>query len=617
MDALWTAISTRLGLRDGRALVPAADDGGRGAPSIVDTGDPDRRYLVVSLADPEDTGPGLRWLRMQVAVDGREIRAMREYRSLLSDRLPDRCVVRPDRSATRPPSIPDVLPPLYYCRPMRLWIAATCTSHHGTPGSPDGAACAACGQSDRGGCRHRSPLESIWNGVQASLAGRGGATGPGAGFPAPACLTCDRRQNCYPASGSPTDPIGAREALVEVQPRPWIGTVVGVAHVPLGEWFHRIGGQPPGSSADAERIPKALARARAGGRGPDRLVPEEFRSRGVAEDLLLRLEAFRQMTAAALGLVGAFGIDDLGLGPEHVWFRLPESVGAIPASWATQATLLDVAPTDDGGPTRTVAPWRAPSQGGVHPKFSGVLIPSGETASQDGREGLKYLFIPDEECADPPAAGAAIEVGPEGGDRLEGFLENAFSDVFRVVVYLEGRNPDALTEALTGSTDPVTVQIGRGGDGRIDPDLYALGSIWIAMLRRGVWAPARAAEARERMLAELLRAGIDRHDHTGAARTCARLGVESGEFAVYPRIGVDVVHSSEGALLGRCLWLGLRMAGEQPGDSPEITRTALENHLREIEILREEARLLMLGRPTADEEILTALEVWEARNVRA
>jgi hypothetical protein len=70
-------------------------------------------------------------------------------------------------------------------------------------------------------------------------------------------------------------------------------------------------------------------------------------------------------------------------------------------------------------------------------------------------------------------------------------------------------------------------------------------------------------------------------------------------------------------LLGRCLWLGLRMVGEQPGDSPDITRTALDNHLREIEILREDARLLMLGRPTPEEEILTALELWEARNVRA
>ena len=143
MDALWTAISTRLGLRSGRALVPAASDGGRGAPSIVDTGDPDRRFLVVSLADPEDTGSALRLLRMQVAVDGREGRAMREYRSMLSDQLPDRCVVRPDRSATRPPSIPDVLPPLYYCRPLRVWIAATCTSNPGSPGSPDGSACVA------------------------------------------------------------------------------------------------------------------------------------------------------------------------------------------------------------------------------------------------------------------------------------------------------------------------------------------------------------------------------------------------------------------------------------------------------------------------------------------
>ena len=616
MDALWTAISSRLGLREGRALAPAADDGGRGAPSIVDTGDPDRRFLVVSLADPEDAGPALRLLRMQVAVDGREVRAMREYRSLLSERLPERCVVRPDRSATRPPSVPDVLPPLYYCRPLRLWIAATCTSKPGPQGSPDGAACIACGQSDRDGCRHTTPLESIWRGVQASLAGGKVATGARDGFPAPACLTCDRQQRCYPASGSPTEPAGALEALVEVQPRPWIGALVGTAHVPLGEWFHRICGDPPGRSADAELVPKALARSRAASRGPDRLVPPEFRSRGAAEDLLLRLEAMRQLTGAALGLVEAFGIEDLGLGSEHVWFRLPETVGAIPASWSAQAMILDVAPTDDGAPTRTRAPWRAPSQGGTNPRFTGILIPSGETASQDGREGVKYLFIPDEECPEPPAAGTAIEVGPGDGERLEGFLENAFSDVFRVVVYLEGRNPDALTEALTGSDEPITVQIGRGGDGRIDPDLYALGSIWIAMLRRGSWNPTRAADARERLQAELLRAGIDRHDHAGAARLCARVGVGSGEFAVFPRIGVDVVHSSEGALLGRCLWLGLRMVGEQPGDGPEITRTALENHLREVEILREEARLLMLGRPTPDEEILTALEVWEGRNVR-
>lgn len=586
-DAIWNLISRHVGWRDGRGLRPVRTADGE--PLRFDAGDPERPFLIVAPTASEAPA-ARRMLRMEAADGDREEISLRQYRALVDERLPAEGTCGPDRDLAEPPVVPEVLPPLFYCRHKTLWIAVRCPS--GASGEGDGETCAGCGKSRAEGCAVEGPLHALWQAVQegarAHAQAPAGSQTDEAAFPPPACLSCERRTQCYPASGSPTAPAGALDALIQVQPRPWIGLVVRPVEGSLPEWVDAL---------------------REATTANDRLVYPEFLARASAEDLWLRLEFFHRLLSSVQQLSRRSERPHGALGPEQIRLRHTDAdAGPVPSSWKASPVLLDVAPGVEVGervlpeqlrPKRTAAGAREP--------FGGVLTPLGETAEHDGRRGAKFLFLLDGEqpFREDTPAGTPLRASTLRDDapvELDGVLESGDHDVLRVTLFPGAVDPDDF--AAIGAD--VTLRIVEDG-GVQDPDLFALGTLWIGLMRRGAFDVRAAAVLRDRLREEIERAKIDRVDHRSAARLCGRTALATHE-SLLELASADEA-GSELELLGRCLWLGVRMTDGLTDAGERLL--ALDAFTREVGELIDRARFEMLGRPRPAEELLSVIEIVE------
>jgi len=396
-----------------------------------------------------------------------------------------------------------------------------------------------------------------------------------------------------------------------------VGAVVEPFQLPLGEWVSWIQADRPEPTPSVPGVPPESSSGAAA--GLHRLVPPEFRSRASAEALMIRLEALQVLLGALGSLIDALGREHGNVRPEDLWFRVAKDQPFVPLAWTAEPMLLDLAPDTARSAARVAPELRLRRGDSRRILLDGVLIPRGETTEGESRRGAKFMFIPEDKCETPPAEGSPLFVLPEKGKdagHLEGYVENAFQDVFRVVVYLGDLGADALTDLVSSHGKSISLGLGTPPRGEANPDLYALGTIWYAMLRRGPFDLAAAASFRDLVIGEMTKAGIDPTDHAAAVRWCRQTGLESGGFIVHSRPGYDLSAAPEANILGRCIWIGVRLTTEIPGEGGiQATREAVRHLVREAEDLAEQARYLMLGRPSAAEEILGVVDLLEEREL--
>src|SRR5262249_13035040 len=112
-----------------------------------------------------------------------------------------------------------------------------------------------------------------------------------------ACLGCDERDRCYPASGPSRDPGTAGARRTAGAGRPWSGRLVEPVHDPFSAWLRLASGESwPEVRASVPRWPKLLCadldRLFAGFRPT--ILGTEHGSSFALETFLLRLEWLRQ-----------------------------------------------------------------------------------------------------------------------------------------------------------------------------------------------------------------------------------------------------------------------------------------------------------------------------------
>jgi len=264
-----------------------------------------------------------------------------------------------------------------------------------------------------------------------------------------------------------------------------------------------------------------------------------------------------------------------------------------------------------------------PKSSGGDEGISGILVPRGETVKEEGGTGVKFLFLPQGECEDPPMENEPITLAMVQDDiesrAFDGRIEVNLKDVYRLVIFVGDIPVENFDEEIKGlGSQAVLRKVAAEGQHAADPDLYAAGTIWLSLLRWDVDNLDRTAALREAMMQSLETEEALRGDHAVAERICLMTANEQDDQFrhQFESAGSEGSASMGGRLLGKCLWLGLRMCGALPeifnaeaagstGPSPEVI---VMNHvLREIEMLQEEARYLMLGRSSAREEILSVI----------
>lgn len=642
MTDLWKALGPYLGVREGMRLVPVTSGGRGGTPELLEThGAERRRFLVMHAVVEEGQPPHRTLLRMQAAEGEGRTAASRELQDLGSSSLPEHGTTRLDDVVGVPVQPSSILPPVFFCRQKGEWILAICPRCSGKPGSltelPVGKDCPVCGSGRDAGEPQspqapKVPLEALWSAVQDSLKPgwrEATETARADRLPLPLCVRCERNRTCFPTTGSPTHPKGAVEALFPVMQTSWSGAPVRAFDLPLAGWVDVLGGTALEHASGVGALPASVVepvRTRLG-EGPRRLVPGDFAARAGGEGMLLRLVLLRQLLEGLRGVRAGLGHPHLDVRPDTIWVAVGHPSAMSPSTWNASLQLIDLAagwhhPTEASRASMGSLPdypdELVPPQGRARVTVPGMLVPRGETVEEEGRLGVRFLFLPEEGSSEAPGENEPVIVAlMEEGRTKRTFsarVEVAFKDVYRLVLFSGDLAPEDLDGVLKGAT--TVVRLG-GDEVPADPDLYAAGTVWLAMLGHNGGDLVAAATLRDAMLRVLDEEGVRRNDHRTAERICLRAGLAAGKL--FHEAARDMP-GPESALLGRSLWLGLRLCGasQPPGGAGRKLGEArnvigmFDNLLRETDALIEEARYIMLGRSTSEEEILGVLRSYEA-----
>ncbi len=622
MDDLWHILCGHLDIRPGAELTPVSSDGTGNGPVVLRPREMmDRAFLVLHAAgQPESSSSCL--LRMASVTPETAEKARQEVLDLSSDSLPVAGTTRPATEYMAKGRAPEVLPPLYYCRQKSVWISAVCPDCSGKPGDLEEGSpgrCEICGSAypatgEPVASTVSSPMEALWTGVQNSLepgAKPGRDAGDGDCIPLPYCLECERKRTCFAPSGSRVEPRGALDALIPLMGTPWVGTLVARFDIPLQAWL-KLAEDP------------VTDRSAAGGGHKGRLVPAEFQERAQAESLLLRLEALRQIVTGIRGIHAGLQHPHLDIRPESIWVGRREQHSLAPSMWSPDVQLVDLAP-GRGISGKYARPADLPPEliptksANGEESIPGLLIPRGETVEEEGHVGVKFLFLPQGECEAPPGENEPVSVAmvqDETESRpFDGRVEVNLKDVYRLVIYPGDIPAENLGEELKGlGSQAVLRKAAAGGAELIDPDLFAAGTIWLSMLRWDTQHLERAAKLRETMMQALETEDALRGEHSVAERICLTAARKSDDLfrLQYASAGSGGSASMGARLMGNCLWLGLRMCGALPEVYNGAAVDVMDLVLREIDMLQEEARYLMLGRSSGPEEILGVIRSFQA-----
>jgi len=643
MHDLWRALAPHLGVRPGLTLAPRAADGRDGPPAILDPdGSGRRRYVLFHAVVEDGQPPHEALLRMQSAAGDARSAARRELLDLASSGLPARGTTRPDRFVAGRLESPVILPPVYFCREKGVWIGAVCPGCSRRPARltelASGGDCPVCG-SARSEPRPSEPgdascaMEALWNGVQKSR--QSGGREPQSAddsLPAPPCWSCERKSSCFPASGSPTHPKGAEQALLPVIPHAWAGAMVESFDVPLASWVRMLDGVDAEIALGESPVPGPVARKIDRTLGANRrLVPGDFARRAAGEALLLRLELLHQLLEGLRGVRAGLGHPHLDVRPSTIWVRAGEPGALTPAMWGAGVQLIDLAPGWHHAPGASRAsmaplgdmlPELVPPQGRPRVSVPGMMVARGETVEEEGQLGVRFLFLPEAGSSDVPEENERVTVAVVDEGRTQASfsarVEVAFKDVYRLVLFPGETPADDLDDALKAGRTSV-----RLGDteSSADPDLFAAGTIWISLLGRDAGDLVTAAKLRDAMTKAIEEEGIRHGDHVAAERACLRSGLAHDRlFGGWSAGDSSSTHpaAAEIRLVGRALWLGLRMCGGGPqlpgGGEPDSgdPAAALSHLLQEVEALRDEGRYIMLGRSPPEDEIFSVIRAFQA-----
>ena len=619
-NEFWQALATYLAVREGYWLNPVAESRG-GPPAVVEPGGSRTRFLPLDVG-VESARVGRRaFLRMIPVNRGFAETVALDIAELASAKAPRHGTIRLDRQLADPTRDVPVFPPLYFCKQKGEWIAAAAAKSAADP--PRLADLRTGKEAD--GPAH--PLETLWNGVQKTLGQDRTADSQArdkraAGLPVPLCYDCERRQTCYPGTGSPTQPKGAVEALTPVMPSAWCGVIVEPFDLPLAAWLRLADGGDVARLGLEALLPSVLLREideRLQGKQIC-LVPPDLTRRAGGEAMLLRLELLKQLLEGLRDIHAGLGRAHGGLRPQSVWVSIDESGTLGPALWSPRVQILDLARGESETAAFDYPDELTPAERGPRAAISGMLIPRGETADDEGPKGAKFLFLPENDSSVLPEPGELIAVAViRDGKQVRQYaarIEVAFSDVFRLVLVPDAAHPDEDVSEVARGGDQTVVRVGES-EPTADRDLFAAGTVWLGMLRHDCDDLAGAANLRDAMLAYQQEEEIAPTDHGAAERACVHAALKAGGLfrGAFAEDGGG--SGSEHQLLGRALWLGLRMclplesgSAEPPGPAAVYTHL-----LREVGALQNEARYRVLGRPARDEEILSVVRAFETKLV--
>ena len=616
MHDLWRSLSRRLGVQPGVDLLPVPADGRDGAPAVLEPDGPDRKYLLIDAK----TASGRRrsFLCLRRVTPESSARVERELQALFSDDCPQVGAPRPDHGLARPPAEVQILPPLFFCKHKNDWIVVVdaLAERDDSGAAPDGEVGA------------DATIALLWKGVQDTLAAgnRPPLKTESGALPPPLCFRCERNRSCFAATAEPARPKAALEALFSIMPDPWSGALVEPFDLSLPAWSDLVQGARTDSLAGADELPRIHLdgiEARLAGRRLH-LVPRDFVKRAAGEALMLRLEILRQLLEGLKGIRVGLGHPHLDVRPDSIWVRLVDSEPLAPALWGPRVQLLDLAPATrsagDGAarrPNQHYPPELLAVDSGPRVAITGMAIPRGEVTEEEEQPGVNFLFLPEQDSEVVPKADERVTVAVIHDGRethsVDGRIEVAFPDVFRLVLF-PGEIPAADLAGILRTGSQTVIRLGANQP-EPDPDLFAAGTIWLGMLRKDAGDLAAAAGMRDEMLRAIREEEVQPSDHEAAERICLETALEIGglfaDAALDREAGIGT--PTELQLLGRCLWLGLRMCLLTPGTDPEREIAGFyENLLREVRSLLDEARYLMLGRSSAEEEILSVLRAYEA-----
>jgi len=645
MADFWSILQRHLGTRTGLTLQPVSTDGHGGPPVVVRADQRTDRTWLLLHAEGRPSPAASCLLRLSSVTGETAAKVRQETRDLSSEALPTEGTTRPaiDFTTRGPERV--VLPPLYFCRQKGKWIGVVCPGCSGIPSDLDGKdeeRCELCGAARSAGeaptPEMSSPLEVLWTTVQQGPAPRSPSDGEAAQhgrMPDPYCLECERKLTCFSPSGSRVEPRGALEALIPVMATPWSGSLVAGFDLPLAAWLKLVKDPDIDLASITPGLPRtvldpiaAAAKDRQG-----RLVPAEFKQRALGESLLLRLEVLRQLLAGIRGVHSGLQHPHLDVRPESIWVGQGRRSSLAPSLWSPDVQLIDLAPCHTGADQYVHAPdlpaeLTPPKSKSGSEGISGILVPRGETVEEEGRTGVKFLFLPQGECEDPPGENEPVTLAMVQDDTesraFDARVEVNLKDVYRLVIFIGDIPKDKIDEELKGlGSQAVLRKAATDAEHAVDPDLYAAGTIWMALLRWNTEDLAGCAALRETLLQTLETEDALRGDHAVAERICLTTANEHDDlFRIqFEASGAEGSASMAGRLLGKCLWLGLRMCGALPeifnnepaeADGSIRSTVVLDHVLREIVMLQGEARYLMLGRSSAREEILSVIRSCQA-----
>lgn len=553
-------------------------------------------------------------------------RWQREWADLHSLARPLEGLVSPSSVGSCAASRAPILPPLFHCREKKVWVAVVCPECGGpSERPPSDSGCPVCGSPERSASE--AGTTELWEalrkrvregGEQIAVARLEG--GDAAVIP---CVSCERRELCYPADASKRGPGTASDLLEPLSTRPWGGVLLEPCHLPFFAWLRLASGEPwrsvrrrlqamPATALDA--VAARLAGARSFWTGPDR--GEVF----ALESLLLRLDALRQILLGMRGLLAALGHPHLGLRPETLWVRFPPRSILLPALWGAQVQLLETAP----GWTRGAYAPRADRPPGLVPPgcsagdrwLEGVGIPRAVGPSSRSRKSAELNFIPDQAMNEPPGRGETVCLAPSisgpGTDAVpaRGRVDVAFSEVCSIVIE-DPRQAPAWIQGFFEQQGGVRVRLGIVRDHSLVDDLFAAGTLWLASFLEDPADINQASQFREH-LAVAIREGklVVGARRALASAAPARISKDSAEVAA-------VAASLPPDLLGAALELGARLCGLFPesyagqGHEPTLRERQIsvyDQFLGDAASLAEQIRDELAGMPRLAGEILSVLE---------
>lgn len=481
---------------------------------------------------------------------------------------------------------PAVLPPFYYCIEKRVFVPA-----------PELAAA--------------DPQESLWR------AARRGEV-EGSDSKEIACLSCDQRDRCFPASGPSRDPGTAGTRLVAISDRPWGGLFVEPFHLPFQAWLRLASGEswravrsslatwPPSLLTELDRV---LCGARTTILGP------EHGGSFALETFLLRLEWLRQTIVTLRALADGPRRPHLALGPDALAVALcAPSVWSAPL-WTSRVVFLTagaVRATADGTfepPPGRSAAMIPPECCGDAAWVRGRCLPRGTAKTLVSAKTWEFNFLPSESATQSPAKGTAVrfaldDSGEPSGPTVEARIDVAFRDVWVVTVGDPRSSEAAIREILQRDDGRPSIVMQAISEHGLADDLYAVGSLWLSSLVAEPGSVPAGVRLREAL--RVAASDASRPDAAEASGPCYYVTKVS---APERRLPVELI---DGALdLGNRLCGGV--AGAYPGQGHEPVAAdkcaaVYDGFLAEIAALASDATHRLFGYSPADAEIRALLE---------